>query len=171
MEITECSKTKQELIDMYNNLDEEARKLLEASYSTVSDTKACENRVEELKVFCKKAGFNKLGIAVCKGLKEYGAKLDEELSRDFEVYFVCCNLCGINKSDIKVKQLKEGEEEIACNPIGQAVALNDKNVDLVIKCGFCLGHDMLFSKHINTLTTTLLIKDRKLKHKTIDAFN
>lgn len=169
MEITKITKTKEELIEAYNNLDSSTRKLLEASYSTVADTKACENRLNEIRLFCKKMGFKKIGIAFCKGLREYGLKLDSELSRDFEVYSVCCNVEGINKSDINVKQLRDGLEH-ACNTIGEALALNDKNVDITIKCGFCLGHDILFSKHIKSPTTTFIVKDRKMKHKTIDIF-
>ena len=170
MELTTCSKTKEELIEHYNNLDEDERKLLETSYETVSETNACESRIEEIKLFCKKLGYKKIGIAFCKGLRKYGEALDKELSTDFEVYSVCCNICNITKESIDVNPVKSGEEP-ACNPVGQALALNGKEPDLVIKCGFCIGHDMLFSKMIKAPTTTLFVKDRKYKHRTIDSFD
>ncbi len=141
--------------------------MLEASYSTVVDTQAAADRIKELQTFCSKMGYRKIGIAFCKGLRKYGEKLDSELSKDFEVYSVCCNVCGITKQEIGVRYLNE-PTEIACNPIGQAAALNDKNVDLVVKCGFCLGHDILFSKNITAPSTTIIVKDRKMKHRTVD---
>ncbi|MDP2749582.1 MAG: DUF1847 domain-containing protein [Nanoarchaeota archaeon] len=177
MIISNCPKTKEELIKFYNDLDKSSaksdkamRKLLEASYETVSETGACSSRLDEIKVFCKKMGHKKIGAAYCKGLKDYGEKVDSALSYDFEVFSVCCNVCGINKSDIQVKQIKPEAVEAACNPIGQALALNDKKVDFVVKCGFCLGHDLIFSKTINAPTTTLVVKDRKFKHRTFDIF-
>lgn len=170
MELTECSKTKEELVDDYNNLDDEKRKMLECSYSTVVDTHASEDRLSEVKEFCKKMGYKKIGIAFCKGLRPYGTKIDEELSKDFEVYSVCCNVCGLQKSEIGVVQMKPGSEEPACNPLGQATALNDQKVDIVVKCGFCLGHDILFSKNITAPCTTMIVKDRKLRHKTAQLF-
>ncbi|MFC1682377.1 DUF1847 domain-containing protein [Nanoarchaeota archaeon] len=164
-----CSKPKEELIKEYENLDEKTKKLFECSFETVVDTKASENRIEELKVFCRKMNFTKIGIAFCKGLRKYAEILDKELSKDFEIYSVCCDNCKINKQELNVKHLQE-PSEIACNPIGQALALNQKNPDIVIKLGFCIGHDILFSKYIQAPTTTLLVKDRKLKHRTIDWF-
>lgn len=171
MELTNCTKTKEQLVEEYNNLGSNERRMLECSYSTVSDTMASENRLEEIRVFCKKMGFRKVGVAFCKGVRDFGIKADESLSRDFTVYSVCCNVCGIEKSGIKVKHIKEGATEMACNPIGQADAINSKDVDFVIKCGFCLGHDILFSKRIKAPATTLLVKDRKLKHKTAEIFS
>ena len=115
-------------------------------------------------------GYKKIGIAFCKGLRPYGTKIDEELSKDFETYSVCCNMRGINKSDAKVQQMNPEAEEPACNPLGQATALNDKDVDIVVKCGFCLGHDILFSKTVKAPCTTIIVKDRKLRHKTAQLF-
>ena len=115
-------------------------------------------------------GFFKIGLAFCKGLREYGLMIDKELSKDFEVYSVCCNICGIGKDDVNVKKINKDSFEPACNPIGQAITLNESCVSLTVKCGFCLGHDILFSKYIKSPTTTILVKDRKMKHKTFDIF-
>ncbi len=170
MEIKECPKTKEELVDEYNTLDPETRKLLECSYSTVADTYASADRLEELRVFCSKMGMKKIGIAFCKGLRKYGEQIDAELSKDFEVYSVCCNVCGIDKPELNVRQVKDGGVEPACNPLGQAAILNDKDVDIVVKCGFCMGHDIIFSKNIKSPATTIMVKDRKFKHRTADRF-
>ncbi|MFH1064441.1 MAG: DUF1847 domain-containing protein [Candidatus Woesearchaeota archaeon] len=170
MEIKECPKTKEELVDEYNNLDTETRKILECSYSTVADTDASADRLEELRMFCKKLGMKRVGVAFCKGLRSFGENVDAQLSKDFETYSVCCNVCGIDKPDINIKQVKDDRVEPACNPLGQAAVLNDKQVDIVVKCGFCMGHDIIFSKNIKAPTTTLIVKDRKHKHRTADIF-
>jgi uncharacterized metal-binding protein len=170
MELKECTKTKEELVEEYNKLDASARKMLDASYSTVVDTAASADRLEEVKTFCKKMGYQRVGVGFCKGLRKYGESVDESLSKDFEVFSVCCNVCGIDKSEIDVAQLKPGEAEVACNPLGQADALNGKDVDIIIKVGFCLGHDMLFSRNVTAPSSTLIVKDRKMGHKTVDVF-
>ena len=164
MEVKNCTKTKEELAEEYKGRD---RKMLEASYSTVADTHASADRLEEIRLFSKKMGYKKIGIAFCKGLWAYGEMLDESLSPDFEVRSVCCNVCGITKHEIDVAHVKSGDEP-ACNPLGQAAALNDFNPDIVIKCGFCLGHDIIFSSRIKAPCTTFIVKDRKHAHKTAE---
>jgi uncharacterized metal-binding protein len=170
MEITTSSKTKEELINEYNDLEGEDRKILENSYITVSETNAQADRLEEIKKFAKEMGYKKIGVAFCKGLRKYGEEVDKILSEEFEVVSVCCNVRGITKQDLKVKPILNGTEP-ACNPIGQSTVLNDADVDIVVKCGFCLGHDLIFSKNIKAPATTLLVKDRKNKHDTTKLFN
>ena len=169
MEETKGVMDKNETIEYYKNMNPADRKLVEASFLTVAETKGSADRVEELKVFAKELGFKKIGVAFCKGLREYGEKIDRELSNDFEVVSVCCNISGISKDDIGVTPIEDGSE-LACNPIGQATVLNDKKVDYTIKCGFCLGHDLMFSKKIESPTTTLLVKDRKFHHELIEKY-
>lgn len=51
-----------------------------------------------------------------------------------------------------------------CNPIMQAKILNEQATDLNIVMGLCVGHDSLFYKYSEALTTTLVTKDRVLGH-------
>jgi uncharacterized metal-binding protein len=169
MEIKECDKSA--LIEKYNSLDENDKKILNSSYETVRDTKASASRVEEIKEFCKKMGYNRIGIAFCKGLRKYGEELDKIFSKDFEVYSVCCDVCGLKRDEINVPKMTDNPEELACNPLGEAQVLNDKNVDFVVMVGFCLGHDILFYKNIKAPITTLIVKDRKFRNKSIDAID
>jgi uncharacterized metal-binding protein len=169
MELTKCSKTKDELIDLYTNLDEETLRMLEASYQVVKESDASADRLEEIRLFCTKMGYKKLGIAFCKALRPIGKKADEILSRDFDVYSVCCDSCSITRKDIDMPFLKE-PTDVACNSIGQATALNDNDVDLTVACGFCVGHDIIFAKHIKSPVTHLLTKDRKYSHNAKKRF-
>ena len=54
-----------------------------------------------------------------------------------------------------------------CNPIYQARALNRAGTELNIVMGLCVGHDSLFYKYIDGLTTTLVVKDRATGHNPV----
>jgi len=57
---------------------------------------------------------------------------------------------------------------ISCNPAGQAKYLEEKNTELNIMMGLCLGHDMIFNSKSKVPVTPLIVKDRKLEHYTIE---
>ncbi|MFC1787592.1 DUF1847 domain-containing protein [Halobacteriota archaeon] len=126
-------------------------------------------RLEELITFCKDMGYKTLGIAFCIGLESEARVLHELLEKDFEVYSVCCKICGVDKEDFGSEKIKDDRYEAMCNPIGQAMVLNEKDTDLNIICGLCLGHDILFSKHSEAPVTTFIVKDRVLAHNPAGA--
>ena len=51
-----------------------------------------------------------------------------------------------------------------CNPILQAKMLNQAKTDLNVVVGLCVGHDSLFYKYSEAITTTMITKDRVLGH-------
>lgn len=51
----------------------------------------------------------------------------------------------------------------------QAKLLEKAGTDLNVVVGLCVGHDSLFYKYSNTLTTTLITKDRVLAHNPVGA--
>ena len=51
-----------------------------------------------------------------------------------------------------------------CNPIGQAMVLNEAGTDFNIMLGLCVGHDTLFFKYIEGPVTVLAVKDRVTGH-------
>ncbi len=51
-----------------------------------------------------------------------------------------------------------------CNPILQAKMLNHAKTDLNVVVGLCVGHDSLFYKYSEAITTTMITKDRVLGH-------
>jgi len=126
-------------------------------------------RLEELMMFCKDMDYKTLGIAFCIGLESEARILHEILEKDFEVYSVCCKICGIDKEDFDLEKIKDDRYEAMCNPVGQAMALNEKGTDLNIICGLCLGHDVLFSKYSDAPVTTFIVKDRVLAHNPAGA--
>lgn len=168
MEIRDCDREK--LIERYNSLGEDDKRVLDGSYRVVIDTQASASRIEEIKEFCRKMGYRKIGISFCKGLRKYGEILDEIFGKEFEVYSVCCNVAGLKRDEIGVPKMTDNSDELACNPLGEVQCMNEAEVDFVIMVGFCLGHEQLFMNRINVPTTTLIVKDRKYGHNPKDSF-
>ena len=64
---------------------------------------------------------------------------------------------------------KYHEYESNCNPIGQALFLNNAGTDFNIILGLCVGHDSLFIKYSDAPITVLSAKDRVLGHNPLAA--
>ena len=62
------------------------------------------------------------------------------------------------------EKIRIGEFEPMCNPIAQAKILNKAKTDFNIMLGLCIGHDSLFFKYIEGLTTVFAVKDRVTGH-------
>lgn len=121
-------------------------------------------RLEEIRLFAMNMGYSKLGVATCIGLIAEAQMIAAYLKKDFQVYVISCKNGGISKSKLGLQQIKQGDNEIMCNPIGQALLLNQYQTDMNIICGLCVGHDMLFTKHSEAPVTTIITKDRVLGH-------
>lgn len=61
-------------------------------------------------------------------------------------------------------KVKPGQFEPMCNPIAQAMLLNQQHTQFNIALGLCVGHDSMFYKYSDALVTTLIAKDRVLAH-------
>lgn len=120
------------------------------------------SRLEEIIEFSKKAGFQRLGVAFCIGLKDEAKIVVAILKKHFKVDSVCCKLSGLDKDEHGMAKIQTESFEVACNPIGQAQMLNRAKTDLNIQMGLCLGHDMLFQKYAQAPVTVLVVKDRVL---------
>lgn len=122
-------------------------------------------RVEEIMLFARKTGAKKLGIATCMGLIEEARTLARILRvNGFEVYSAACKVGAVPKTDIGIPEFCECTGKNMCNPILQALLLNEAKTDLNLVVGLCVGHDSLFMKHSDALCTTVVTKDRVLCH-------
>lgn len=126
-------------------------------------------RLEETVEFCKLMGYKKIGIAFCIGLNQEAKLIEEYFSKFFEVYSVCCKVCGIAKSNLELEQIKPDAAETMCNPIMQARILKDKEVEFCVTVGLCVGHDALFTGACTAPTSCLVAKDRVLAHNPLGA--
>ena len=144
--------------DLYTEEDKEILKIAEDSLNPKLD------RVDEIIEYCKQADIKKIGIANCISFNKETQYLESVLNKNgFAVEKVHCKL-----GKIPFNELVAGYKGTSCNPAGQAKYLEDKKTDLNIVMGLCLGHDMIFSSKSKAPSTTLVVKDRKLKHKTIN---
>lgn len=128
-------------------------------------------RVEEIIEFAYKIGAKKIGIATCVGLIEESRIFARILKLNgFEVYGIGCKVGSVNKTDIGVaEEYTCVTGKVMCNPIMQAKLLNKQKTDLNVVVGLCVGHDSLFYKYANGITTTLVTKDRVLAHNPVGA--
>ena len=158
----DCTKMKKEFLRKYADKDLE---LLKTAASIEADFYMKSTRLEELVQFSKRMKYERLGIAFCIGLQNEAKLIHKILEKNnFEVFLIICKVCGINKSYLKLKKLRGLDFEATCNPVGQAIVLNNKNTDLNIIVGLCIGHDILFTEHSTAPVTTLVVKDRVLAH-------
>jgi uncharacterized metal-binding protein len=126
-------------------------------------------RVQEVIEFSKSMNFRRIGIAYCYGM-EIETALITTIFREsgFKIFPVSCTTGGFKQSDINTSSKIE---KVSCNPLAQAGQLNSETVDFTITVGLCLGHDILFNKHIKSYTTTLIVKDRIHDHNPIAALD
>lgn len=125
------------------------------------------DRVEELIEYAKKAKLNRIGIAHCVAVKNEAGFIKDRFEQEgFKIASVDCTYGKVPFND-----LIEGYKGKACNPAGQAKYLADNKTEMNIMMGLCVGHDMIFNQKSKVPVTPLVVKDRKLKHKTIDILN
>lgn len=121
------------------------------------------DRIQEIIAYAKEAGIKKLGIANCIAFRKETEELTNQLKENgFEVSSVNCKYDKMNFNEII-----DGYKGVSCNPAGQAAYLAEKETELNIMMGLCIGHDMIFNAKSVAPVTPIVVKDRKEKHYTI----
>lgn len=160
----------EEVVNLYINNPED-KKVAQAAAEVEGGFYCTITRVQEIIEFGKRIGAKKIGIATCVGLINESRIFSKILKKNgFEVYGVACKVGAVEKKKINIKDeyiMKPGES--MCNPIMQAKLLDKAKTDLNVVIGLCVGHDSLFYKYTNTITTTLVTKDRVLGHNPVAA--
>lgn len=132
-------------------------------------------RVQEVCEFAKRMGYKKIGIATCISFVDHAKVLSGILeSHGFEVASVACKHGSIPKEALGLddeEKIRPGNYEAICNPVGQAELLKRAGCEFNVVLGLCVGHDSLFFKHAEGLTTVLVAKDRVLAHNPVGALN
>ncbi len=162
----DCLDRRDEAREIYAPVD---KKLHQVSTAIEGSFYMQKTRVEELIVFCRETGMERLGVAFCVGLSEEARVLCSYLRNFFSVSSVCCKVCGVAKEDFELPKIKDERYEAMCNPLFQARLLEEEKTDLNLLVGLCIGHDILFSKHSHAPVTTMIVKDRVLTHNPVGA--
>lgn len=132
-----------------------------------------KTRIEEIIDFAKKCNYKKIGLVFCTGLSKEAKVVHNILTNHgLEVLSVLCKNGGIEKKYLEISEgdTLSGEcNEIMCNPIGQALLVNEQNTDFNVILGLCVGHDTLVMKYLEAPMTTLAVKDRVTGHNPLAA--
>lgn len=138
-----------------------------------NSVKPAKPRILEIAEFAKKMDYKRLGFIFCEGLAREAQAVDKFYNgRGFEMVSVVCKAGRTPKERIGLKDRQKilpGTFESMCNPIYQALIVNNENVDFNILMGLCVGHDSLVIKHLNAPVTILAVKDRLLGHNPLAA--
>jgi uncharacterized metal-binding protein len=138
-----------------------------------AQAKPLKPRILEIVEFAGKMNYQKLGFVFCVGLRKEAAAVEEFLvSHGFDVVSSVCKLGRVPKEAIGVRddqKVRIGGFESMCNPIAQALLLNDEKTEFNIMLGLCVGHDSLFMKYAEAPCTVLAVKDRLLGHNPLAA--
>lgn len=130
-------------------------------------------RVEDTVALAKRMGWRRIGIATCIGLLDETARLAEILeAQGLEPMSVCCKVGSVDKATLGIEEalkVRPDTFEPLCNPAAQARILNRLRTDMNVIVGLCVGHDMLFTRHAEAPTTTLVAKDRVTGHNPVAA--
>lgn len=144
---------------LYNSEDRAIMKIAEDALDPRVD------RIEEIIEYAREAGIKTMGIANCTVFEKEAGVLEDRLKKEgFEVARANCKLGRIPFSD-----LVPDYKGVSCNPAGQAKFLEDRSTELNVMMGLCLGHDMVFISKSAVPVTPLVVKDRKMRHHSLDA--
>ncbi len=127
------------------------------------------SRLEESVKFAQEMGCTSIGVAFCIGLATEAKYIVQYFQKFFTVHSVCCKVCGFDKHQLDLEQIKADRYEAMCNPAIQAKILNDAKTELNFAVGLCVGHDMIFNRHSTAPVSTLVAKDRLLAHNPLGA--
>lgn len=158
------TKEHKDILELYK--EEENYKIAQASAKIVMEEYGAKTRIIEIVDFAKEMNYKKIGLAFCVGLSKEANITTKILQHyGFEVESIICKvgspgreLIGIENCDVPM-----------CNPIAQAKFLNEKNTDLNVILGLCVGHDSLFFKYSKAPVTVFAVKDRVLAHNPLGA--
>jgi uncharacterized metal-binding protein len=125
------------------------------------------NRVDEIVKYAKESGIKAIGIANCVTFNAEADRLEKILKEaGLRVEKVNCKY-----GRVPFDAIVPGYRGISCNPAGQAKYLEEKETELNIMMGLCLGHDMIFNSRSKAPVTPIAVKDRKLGHHTLSALS
>jgi uncharacterized metal-binding protein len=130
-------------------------------------------RILEIIEFSKKMKYTRIGLAFCAGLVKEAKVVDRLFSsHGLDLTSVICKVGRVPKEAIGLQddqKIAMGCFESMCNPIMQAMVLNDAKTEFNVLLGLCVGHDSLFLQHAKAPCTVLAVKDRLLGHNPLAA--
>jgi uncharacterized metal-binding protein len=132
-------------------------------------------RMLEVVEFARKMNYKRLGLVFCAGLAQEAGVVGQILEdHGFDVVSVACKAGAVPKEEIGIKdeeKVHRGQHESMCNPVFQAMIVNEAKTDFNILLGLCVGHDSMYFKYAEAPTTVLAVKDRVTGHNPLACIN
>lgn len=150
----------------------EVLRMLDAAADISCEEERLLCRLSELIYFALEMKYRRVGVAFCVELFEPTEILVGVFRRFFEVFPVGCKIGGHRLDEPPDMSAGPGygdQHRIACNPMGQARALNRLGCDFNVMVGLCVGADAVFARASEAPVSTLVVKDRSLAHNPIGA--
>lgn len=118
---------------------------------------------------CRCMGYKRIGLAFCGEYMEEAQTYASVIRKfGFEVVSVCCANGGfILDADGNITRAADGQAQ--CNPIGQALLMNEQKTDFNLIFGLCAGEDALFERHSDAMCSTVFVKDPVMGHRPLAA--
>jgi uncharacterized metal-binding protein len=107
-------------------------------------------RIRELVEFARRMRYTRIGLAYCPDMRRE-AVLAERYLREHGLTPLLA---------------READD---CDPVAQATFLDLHAADLTAIAGMCVGHDALFMRHSRAPVTSLVVRDRRLRHNPVAA--
>lgn len=157
---------KTEVLEQY--ADPEISHLVASAANLVDNGRAGTlSRLDEIIEYSHAMNYKSIGLAYCFGMEKYAVKLRDILTENgFSVSAVSCSIGGFKQSEVNQQSCIH---KVSCNPLGQALQLNNEGVDLTLIMGICVGHDILLNRTLNMDFTTFVVKDRKYNHSPLQS--
>jgi uncharacterized metal-binding protein len=147
--------------------------------ATIAKFHGAKPRLKDTIEYAKAMGFKKLGIASCGALQAETKKTAEILQHyGFQVSSVCCPTGADKKINVEIpEEFKQYSnmgnyfDYVSCNPVAQALLLNQAKTDMNVIIGLCVGHDVTFTQLSEAPVITLIAKDRLIRHNPLASLN
>ena len=161
----------------------------EASVESMRQSFARLTRLMETINFCRLMKYHTSGIAYCSGMLREGRIVNALFKKEgFETVSAGCKVGGFSSEELigpcpmreslperrdlrsldgRLHPPEKVKPRAICDPIGQAMVLNEANTEFNVVIGLCVGHDSLFLQYANAPCTVLVAKDRMLNHNPV----
>ena len=135
-----------------------ARVLWQAFSRLVGSGGAQRSRLEHIIEFSRSAGYKRIGLAGCASYLKQMDLIKRIFKRyGFASIYFCCKVGDTHFMDIDIPKKSNWT---LCNPMGQALLLNDWGADLNVQLGLCMGHDLIFNYYSQAPVTVLVVKEK-----------
>jgi uncharacterized metal-binding protein len=124
------------------------------------------SHLDEILEFIRLMNYNTVALAYYYSMEIEASKLTQILRSvdNVKILYVSCTTGSMAQNGVNTDSCIH---KVSCNPIAQAMQLNKYGAEFVLTMGLYLGHDIIFSKYIESDATNFVVKDRLNKNNSI----